>query len=69
MKTTLELSYKEICLICRMANKYNQSLDESIALADKLGVTHNWTDKEQKETFELWEKIEKIEEEMIRGTK
>lgn len=61
MKTTLELTYKEICLICRMANKYIQSLDERITFDDGIGITHKWADKEKKETFEFWEKIEKIE--------
>lgn len=69
MKTTLELSYEELGLICRMANKYTQSLEERIALDDELGIPHNFFDKDKKAAFEFWDKIEKIEKEMIRGTK
>lgn len=69
MKTTLELTYEEICLICRMANKYTQSLDERIALDNELGIPHNFFDKDKKAAFELWYKIEKIENKMIKGVK
>ena len=69
MKTTIELTYEELGLICRMANKYTQSLEERIALDDELGIPHNFFDKDKKAAFEFWKKIEKIGDKMIRGTK
>lgn len=81
MKTTLELTYKELGLICEMANRFVDKLDNDIYFQkDVIKDLYEEFDDEvdnrikrleikEKNTMELWEKIEKAKAEMIKGTK
>lgn len=69
MKTTLELTYKELWLICHMASAYVDELNERIELNKRYNLSYEWIIEELEKTNEFWAKIEKIKNEMIRGTK
>lgn len=81
MKTTLNLTYEELDLICEMANKFVDKLDNDIYFQkDVIKDLYEEFDDEvdnrikrleikEKNTMELWEKVEKAKAEMIRGTK
>lgn len=69
MKTTLELSFDEICLICDMARTYTRHLDEHIEFNKKMNLPTDWSVREIDKTYNFWEKIEKNKTAMIRGTK
>lgn len=69
MKTTLELTYKELYLICYMASAYIDELNERIELNKRLNLSYEWIMEERNKTNEFWAKIEKIKIEMERGTK
>ena len=76
MKTTLELSYAEICLICEMAAVYSRKIDDRIAdyefnnIYEKIGIDTKKSlellDKKQKETMALWGRMEIAQKEMLR---
>ncbi len=80
MKTTLELTYDELCLICEMANKFVDKLDNDIYFQkdvikdlyeefdDKVDERIKQLETKQKNTFQLWTKIEKVKT-MIGGNK
>ena len=75
MKTTLELSFTEICLICEMAAAYSRKIDDRLAdyefnnIYEKMGIdtkkSLEYWDRKQKETMALWEKMEKQKHEYI----
>lgn len=79
MKTTLELSFDEICLICEMANKFVDKLDNDIYFQkdvikdlyeefdDEVDERIKRLETKRKNTMELWEKIEKVKTIMIGG--
>ena len=69
MITTIELTYKELDLICRMSSSYIDELDEKIEFNKKCDLSCEWKMGERDKASELWIKIEKTKNEMIRGIK
>lgn len=69
MKTTLELTYKELYLISCMASAYVDELNARIEFNKNCNLSYEWIIEELEKTNEFWAKIEKIKNEMIRGTK
>ena len=79
MKTTLELTYDELCLISEMANKFVDKLDNDIYFQkdvikdlyeefdDKVDERIKRLETKQKNTMALWGKIEKVKKIMIGG--
>ena len=78
MKTTVELSYKELCLICDMAKEYYDKTQSQITvyknmndLYDEIEIKTDeflklW-ERREKETMELWEKMEKAQKNALYG--
>jgi len=81
MTTNIELTYDELCLICEMANKFIDKLDNDIYLQkdvikelyeefdDKVDERIKRLKTKQKNTFQLWTKIENVKKMMIGGNK
>lgn len=69
MKITIELTYKELDLICRMSSAYIDELDEKIEFNKGCGLSCEWKMGERDKTSELWAKIEKAKNEMIASEK
>jgi hypothetical protein len=67
MKITIELTYKELDLICRMSSTYVDVLDEKIEFNKKCDLSCEWKMGERDKANEFWAKIEKAKNEMITG--
>lgn len=80
MKTTLELTYEELELICQMSSRFVDDLDMRIFKIKQdidRGIGTQESNSEYIKSMEsrsrgasmLWEKVEKTKNGMIRGTK
>lgn len=69
MKTTLELTYKELQLISEMARIYTKHLDEHIEFNKKMNLPTDWSENQVDKVYDFWAKIETAKMKMTRGTK
>ena len=69
MKITIELTYKELDLICRMSSAYIDELDGKIEFYKRRGFPYKCKIEERDNTNEFWAKIEKAKNKMIASTK
>lgn len=69
MKITIELTYKELDLICRMSSAYVDVLEERIKFYKRCGFPCECKIEECGKTNEFWAKIEKAKNEMIASGK
>lgn len=69
MKITIELTYKELDLICRMSSAYVDVLEGRIKFYKRCGFPCECKIEEHGETNKFWAKIEKAKNKIIASTK
>jgi hypothetical protein len=69
MKITIELTDKELDLICRMSSSYIDVLEERIKFYKRCGFPCECKIEEHGEINKFWAKIEKAKNKMIASTK
>lgn len=62
MTTTFTVDWKEKDLLIQMAKNYARKLEDDIELNKELGLETQYREQELKQTYKLWEKIEKGEQ-------